>query len=349
METRIEKITGNRAEDRKIIEEAAEIIKSGGLVAIPTETVYGLAGSALMAESARKIYEAKGRPSDNPLIVHISKPEEAENIAYTSDIYYRLAERFMPGPLTVILPKKDCVPDSVTGGLDTVAVRCPKNPVARAIIKASGHPLAAPSANTSGMPSPTEAEHVYHDMKGKIALIIDGGTCSIGVESTVVKPVDGGVMILRPGRISVAMLKSVVERVEVAKAVTDPEIAEGQKAESPGMKYRHYSPKADIILIDSGYDRFVSYVCENIKKGEGALITTEYLGKIHDLPEGCVIFDAGGTKLASERNRRIFSILRRADDLGLKRLYIQLPPSGGQFLALYNRVIRAAGGKILKI
>lgn len=349
MKTEVLKITGEKEHDRKVIAKAAEIIRNGGIVAIPTETVYGLAGSALLPGSAEKIYKAKGRPSDNPLIVHISEPREAEDIAYTSDMFYRLAERFMPGPLTVVLPKKDCIPGSVTGGLDSVAVRCPENPIARALIKASGHPLAAPSANKSGMPSPTTAAHVYHDMNGIIEMIIDGGECSIGVESTVVKPTEDGVMILRPGRISDRMLRKVAGSVEVAASVKDPSKAEKEKVESPGMKYRHYSPEAEVVLIDAPSRKYLAYVRNHMENGSGALVTTEHMNDLDEVPEGFTVFDAGKTRSASERSKRIFSILRRADELGLKTVYAQLPPSNGAFLALYNRIVRAAGGRILKI
>ena len=187
MKTEFLKITGHAADDEAILARAAEVIRRGGLVAVPTETVYGLAGSALLAESAEKIYAAKGRPSDNPLIIHISTPEEAEKYAYTSGLYYKLAERFMPGPITLILKAKDSIPPETRGGLETVAVRCPEHKVARELIRLAGVPIAAPSANISGSPSPTSAKHVIDDMNGRVDMIIDGGEAEFGLESTILK------------------------------------------------------------------------------------------------------------------------------------------------------------------
>ena len=198
MKTQIFKVDKDSVD---ILNMAADIIKDGGIVAIPTETVYGLGANALDGEACKSIFKAKGRPSDNPLIVHIAKPEHAEKIAYTNQLYYKLAEKFMPGPLTIILPKRDIVPPQTTGGLDTVAVRCPLNEVARELISISGLPIAAPSANTSGKPSPTTAKHVLDDMDGKIPLILDGGECSVGVESTVIQIKENEIVLLRPGQI----------------------------------------------------------------------------------------------------------------------------------------------------
>ena len=195
-----------------LIKRSAQIIKKGGLVAFPTETVYGLGADATDKDAAKKIYAAKGRPSDNPLIIHIARPEDAEGYAYTSELYYKLAEAFMPGPLTVILPKKDTIPNEVTGGLDSVAVRCPSHEIARMLIAEAGVPIAAPSANISGSPSPTRADHVYKDMNGKIDAIIDGGECEIGLESTIVKLDGGKAILLRPGAITADALGCVCAR-----------------------------------------------------------------------------------------------------------------------------------------
>ena len=211
--------TASQSIDADAIERCAQIIKNGGLVAFPTETVYGLGADATDKNAARKIYEAKGRPSDNPLIIHIAKPEDAESYAHTSPTYYALAKAFMPGPLTVILPKKNTIPFEVTGGLDTVAVRCPAHEVARALITASGVPIAAPSANISGSPSPTSASHVINDMNEKIEAIIDGGECEIGLESTIVKLEGSKAILLRPGAITADALGCVCESVEIAPAV----------------------------------------------------------------------------------------------------------------------------------
>lgn len=344
MITEYRKINGT-GEDEKTIEMASEIIRAGGLVAIPTETVYGLAGSALLEESAGKIYAAKGRPSDNPLIVHIAYPEDAARIAYPDETYYRLAGKFMPGPLTIILKKKSIIPDAVTGGLDSVAIRCPSNPVAHRLIEVSGHPIAAPSANRSGIPSPTCAEHVKADMDGLIDMIIDGGPCDIGVESTVVK-IDGGhCTILRPGAVTLEMLSEVCESVSVAGAVVEPSLAEKVKPESPGMKYKHYSPKAKVVLVDAGEKEFCDYVREN-KEGRCGVIVPD---ECADMFEGFTVLSTGRRGDASEYSRRLFAILRRADDEQLDTVYAPLPPKEGCYLAVYNRIIRAAGGNIVKL
>ena len=254
------------------IEYAASIIKRGGLVAFPTETVYGLGADATAKDAARKIYAAKGRPSDNPLIIHISHPEDAEKYAFTSPLYYKLAKAFMPGPLTVIMKKKDTVPFEVTGELDTVAVRCPDHNVARALIEASEVAIAAPSANISGSPSPTCAEHVIKDMDGKIDAIIDGGSSDIGLESTIVKiDSDTEVTLLRPGAITADALSCICEKVHISSAITNA-LKENERPLSPGMKYRHYAPSSPLVLIDGSRDEFVAFCLEQQKKENCAIL-----------------------------------------------------------------------------
>ena len=248
MDTLIFRMTPD-AIDESAIEKCAEIINRGGLVAMPTETVYGLGADATDKNAAAKIYAAKGRPSDNPLIIHIASPEDAECYAYTSPLYYKLADAFMPGPLTVILPKKDIVPSEVTGGLDTVAVRCPSHEVAHALIKESGVAIAAPSANLSGSPSPTTAEHVISDMNGRIDAIIDGGSSEIGLESTIVKLEGDTAIMLRPGAVTCDALGCVCEKVEIAAAVTEL-LGENERPLSPGMKYKHYAPASPLVLLE---------------------------------------------------------------------------------------------------
>ena len=343
METMILRIN-NETEYCAQLSEASEIILAGGTVVFPTETVYGLGGNALLADAAKKIYTAKGRPSDNPLIIHVADPKDAEKYAYVSDIYYRLAEAFMPGPLTVIMPKRDCIPLSVTGGLDTVAVRCPSHPVARALIKKCGVPIAAPSANISGRPSPTSAKYVEEDMLGRVDMIIDGGECEIGLESTIVK-VDGeSLTLLRPGAITYDALCCVCENVEIAPAVTD-KLAENERPLSPGMKYRHYAPQADFILLDGDESDILSFMMEEQKNGCAVLCYDEELpflnaslsvpiGKRNDLPA---------------QAKRLFTSLREADKLGARKIYAHLPPLDGLGLALYNRMIRAAAHTVKKI
>lgn len=325
------------------IEKAAEYIRRGELVGIPTETVYGLAGSAFHTDAAEKIFSAKGRPSDNPLIVHIAKAADAENIAYTTPSYYKLAERFMPGPLTIILPKKSIIPDTVSGGLDTVAVRCPSHPIARALIEVSGHPIAAPSANTSGKPSPTTAEHVYRDMNGKIPLILDGGPCSIGLESTVITLNGERCTILRPGAVTEDMLSEICESVSVAEAVKSPDKA-GNKPLSPGMKYKHYAPNCQVILLDGTEEANISYIKKNAKGKYGILSFDENI-----YPSDAILLPLGKMEDYGEHCRRLFDLLRKADEMNLEMLYAKLPPDNGLALAYYNRIIRAAGGNVVRV
>lgn len=349
MKTEFLKITGHAADDETIIARAAEVIRQGGLVAIPTETVYGLAGSAYLNESAEKIFAAKGRPADNPLIVHIAKPEDADAIAHTNDLYYALAGRFMPGPLTIILPKKDVIPDTVTAGMPTVGIRCPSNPVAHKLIEVSGHPIAAPSANRSGIPSPTNAEHVRADMDGRIDMILDGGDCEIGLESTVIKLDDdgNGCTILRPGAVTADMLSSVCAKVTISRAVIEPSLADDIKPESPGMKYKHYAPKAEVVLIDASEEAFIHYVERDSAaiRRYGIFVTNESAGSFG----GGMMLLLGPRGDAKEASRRLFTLLRRADEMELEKVYALLPPATGEYLAYYNRIVRAAGCRIIKL
>ena len=252
MQTKVIKITDPSASVAEL-KEAARILREGGLVVFPTETVYGLGGNGLSAESSERIYAAKGRPSNNPLIIHISSPEEADQYAVTGDLYRRLAAAFMPGPLTVVLPKRDCVPYATTGGLDTVAVRCPDHPIAHALLLECDFPVAAPSANLSGKPSPTLAEHVISDLSGRVDVIIDGGESDIGLESTIIKldhDHEGEYLtLLRPGGITVDALTCVCDRVVIAPAVLE-QLKEGERPLSPGMMYRHYAPTTPLVLLD---------------------------------------------------------------------------------------------------
>ena len=246
------------------IETAGKLLKDGELVAIPTETVYGLAADALNGEAVANIFKAKGRPMDNPLIVHIADLSQVDDlVAFVPPVLEDLAKAFWPGPLTVILEKSDLIPDEVSAGLDTVAIRMPSHPVARAIIKAAGTPLAAPSANTSGMPSPTTAAHVLHDMDGKISAVVDGGPCEVGVESTVLTLCTRVPRILRPGRVTPEDLFDVLGDVDVDDAVLG-QLAEGAVAASPGMKYKHYSPKAEVYIVDGSAEGFAKYVNEKV-------------------------------------------------------------------------------------
>ena len=311
----------------------------------PTETVYGLGGDGTNAEAAQKIYAAKGRPSDNPLIIHVADPEDAEAYAYTNPTYYRLAKAFMPGPLTVILPKKDTIPLSTTGGLDSVAVRCPAHPVARRLIELAGTPIAAPSANLSGKPSPTCAAHVAQDMDGRVDMILDGGDCEIGLESTIVK-IDGDTLtLLRPGGITYDALCMVSDKVEIASAVTH-QLADGERVLSPGMKYRHYAPTAPLILLSGEDDKVLSFLQQEQREKNCAVLCydeeIEFLKPQNLLP-------VGGRHDLEAQAKRLFHALRDADGTDAEIIYAHLPPMEGLGLALYNRMIRAAAHTIKEI
>ncbi len=347
METKIVTITELNNDAKEKLRQAAAILSSGGLVVMPTETVYGLGGDATSADAANKIYEAKGRPSNNPLIIHIAEPKDAEKYCYTSPIYYKLAQAFMPGPLTVIMQKKDTVPMSVTGGLDTVAVRCPSHPVANALIRAFGRPIAAPSANISGRPSPTCAKYVIEDLCGHVDMIIDGGQCEIGLESTIVK-IDGDTLtLLRPGAVNYDALTMVCEKVEIADAVTD-KLKEGDTVLSPGMMYRHYSPKTPVVLLDGDESTFIEFIRSEQKRTDVKCAVICYDGEEKLIGEKNVITIGEKDDLVSH-GKHIFTALREADTFGAQIIYAHLPPKEGLGLALYNRMIRAAAHTVKKI
>ena len=322
---------------------AGEILRSGGLVAFPTETVYGLGGNALDPEAGRKIYAAKGRPSDNPLIVHIASPEEAENIAYTNEAYYKLAEAFMPGPLTVVLPKKEIVPDSVTGGIKTVAVRCPEHDVARELIRAAGVPIAAPSANLSGSPSPTTADYVMADLDGRIDMIIDGGQSRIGVESTVVSLTGDVCTVLRPGEIIPRELHQTVGEVIVAEAVKVPSAA-GDNPESPGMKYKHYAPETPLVLLSGAREDVIEFV-NNEEKKTAVLAYSEDAAEYKD----AYVINIGSAGDPHSQMHNLFKALRDVEAAQADIIYANLPPETDDFLAIYNRMIRACGGNVINV
>ena len=349
METKIVRIDpDNLINSENDIKTAAEIIVSGGLVAFPTETVYGLGGDGTNPNAARKIYSAKGRPSDNPLIIHIAKAYDAENYTYTNDIYYKLAERFMPGPLTVVMRAKNSVPPETRGGLSTVAVRCPSHPVARRLIELSGRPIAAPSANLSGSPSPTDARHVIDDMQGRIDMILDGGECDIGLESTIVKlEEDGSLMLLRPGKITVDELACVAP-VAIADAVTD-RLAEGQKALSPGMKYRHYAPASPVVLLDGDISEIFGYIISEESRNIAILCYSDDREPMKSSIPYADIYVLGARNNINEQAKHLFSILREADKHSYDKIYAPLPSKDGVGLALYNRMIRAAAHTIINL
>ena len=323
------------------IEAAREILRRGGLVAIPTETVYGLAGNALDPAVSARIYAVKGRPSDNPLIVHISAMEELPPlVAEIPAAAKKLAEALLgPGPADDHHGKKSAiVPKETTGGLDTVAVRMPSHPAARAIIRAAGVPLAAPSANLSGLPSPSAFEHVCDDLMGRVEAIVDGGDCAVGLESTVITVAGEVPCVLRPGGVSVEQLRAVLGRVDVDRAVLEKP-AENARVASPGMKYKHYAPKAEITIVDAAledYARFVNAQPEAVAlcfQGEESLL---------DVP--CVPF--GRAEDALSQAHDLFAALHRLDAIGAKTVYARMPRRNGVGLAVYNRLIRAAAFRV---
>ena len=332
------------------IKTAGKLLKDGELVAIPTETVYGLAADALNGEAVANIFKAKGRPMDNPLIVHIADLSQVDDlVAFVPPVLEDLAKAFWPGPLTVILEKSDLIPDEVSAGLDTVAIRMPSHPDARAIIKAAGTPLAAPSANTSGMPSPTTAAHVLHDMDGKIAAVVDGGPCEVGVESTVLTLCTRVPRILRPGRVTPEDLFDVLGEVEVDDAVLG-QLAEGAVAASPGMKYKHYSPKAEVYIVDGSAEGFAKYV--NEKVAERAAEEAAVAALVFDGEESlvnCVTLPFGAEDDSLGQAEHLFDDLRRADELGVSDIYVRCPSAEGVGLAVMNRLLRAAEFRIIEV
>ncbi len=332
-------LDGNSPED---VRRAGMILQSGGLAAIPTETVYGLAANALDETAVRRIYVTKGRPCDNPLIVHICDFSQlAPLVREVSEAARKLADTFWPGPLTIILPKSSVISSTVSGGLDTVAVRFPSHPVARAVIRAAGVPLAAPSANLSGQPSPTTFAHVRADLTGKVEALVDGGDCGVGVESTVVTLAGEVPLLLRPGGVTLSQLCSVLGRVDVDPAVLH-RLETGKKAASPGMKYKHYAPKADVTLVDASPEKFADYV--NLKPGCTALCFHEDVPFLH-VP----YLDCGSRYNGGEQAHRLFTLLHRLDEQGAEKVYAHAPSQKGVGLAVYNRLIRAAGFQLVRL
>ena len=324
------------------IKSAADILKSGGIVAVPTETVYGLAGSAYDENAIKKIFSAKGRPQDNPLIVHIADMdmlyEVAKNIPEKA---LKLAKKYWPGPLTMIFEKTGKTAHCVSAGLNTVAVRMPNNDVTLKIIKESNLPLAAPSANTSGRPSPTKAEHVENDLDGKIDAIVFSGECAVGVESTVVSFCTNPPRLLRPGAVTLEELKETIPDIILDNAVlSEPE--KDAKVESPGMKYKHYSPKTECFLVEGDSNAFSQFV--NKKKNCVAVCFYEEFEVINTLK---ICYGKKGDEKTLAHS--IFSVLRQVDGMGVDSAYIHAPSKSGVGLAVYNRLLRAAGFKVIEL
>ena len=322
---------------------AAEMIRSGELVAIPTETVYGLGANGLDEAAVAKIFEAKGRPQDNPLILHICGAEQIELFCHhIPQKAYDLAEKFWPGPLTIVLPARDIVPKRTTGGLSTVAVRCPDNDVTREIIRLAGVPIAAPSANISGKPSTTTAEHVLHDHNGKIAAVVDGGKCRVGVESTIVDLTEERPRLLRPGGITPEQLIEVLGDLVVDKAVT-AQIDKDEVVKAPGMKYRHYAPSEPVVIVSGSREKAAAYIRSHFESGDRVLCFEEEL----PLYEGCNPLSYGLEADVNTLSAGLFAALRELDDPSIHQVYARCPVGGGVAYAVQNRLKKAAAFHIV--
>ena len=324
---------------------ACELLKKGEVVAVPTETVYGLAGDSSNEGAIKKIFEAKGRPSDNPLIVHIASLDMLDGVVSEfNDDARKLAGAFWPGPLTIIMPKGEKICSATTAGLDSVGVRMPANEIARKIIKLSGVAFSAPSANLTGKPSPTTAKDVYVDMNGRIPLIIDGGDCDAGVESTVISILENTPVILRPGIITKEDIEEVLKKeVLLAKGVTAG-ISNDEPVLSPGMKYKHYAPNAKVTLIKSTLDKFIDFV--NAHKTEKSFVMC-FDGEEHLMPASAISYGKKGD--AKSQAHKLFSTLRELDKRGAKEVFVRCPEMTGVSLAVYNRLIRSAGFNVIEV
>ena len=322
---------------------AANIIKNGGLVAIPTETVYGLGADGLNEAAVAKIFEAKGRPQDNPLILHVADAADMEKFCHSiPQAAYDLADAFWPGPLTMVLPARDSVPKRTTAGLSTVAVRCPDCDITRNIIRLSGVPIAAPSANISGKPSTTTAQHVLHDHDGKIDAIVDGGACRVGVESTIVDLTDERPRLLRPGGITPEQLLAVLGDLVVDKAVT-AQIDHDAVVKAPGMKYRHYAPSEPVVIVAGSREKAAAYIRRHFEPGDRVLCFEEEL----PLYEGCNPLSYGQEANVETLSAGLFAALRELDDPSIHQVYARCPEGGGVAYAVQNRLKKAAAFHII--
>ena len=331
------------AQDPSVAEIAANIIKSGGLVAVPTETVYGLGADGLNPEAVAKIFVAKGRPQDNPLILHIADAADMEKFCHSIPAAaYRLAEKFWPGPLTMVLPARDIVPKCTTAGLTTVAIRCPDCEVTRDIIRSAGVPVAAPSANISGKPSTTTAQHVFHDHRGNIPLIVDGGPCRVGVESTIIDLSDEKPRLLRPGGITPEQLIAVLGDLVVDKAVT-AQIDKDAVVKAPGMKYKHYAPQADVVIVSGSREKAAAYIHRHITSKDRVLCFEEEL----ELYRNCNPLSYGREDCAESLSAGLFAALRELDDPAISKVYARCPEGGGVAYAVQNRLKKAAAFRIV--
>ena len=333
------------AVQREEVCAAAKILREGGLVGIPTETVYGLGANGLNESAVRGIFEAKGRPQDNPLILHIPNADWLERFACEiPDAAYALAEHFWPGPLTMILKRREIVPNMTTGGLDTVGMRCPDHAVTLAIIEEAGVPIAAPSGNISGRPSPTSARHMIEDMDGRIDGIVDGGACGVGVESTIIDLTVKPPRLLRPGGLPLEELQVVLGEIAVDKAVLAP-LSEGEKPRAPGMKYRHYAPKAPVTVVTGDSAKTAAYIQSLANEKTGVICFEEY----RELFSECAVESIGSAEDKAEQARRIFDALRAFDETDVDAIYAQCPNDEGLGLAIANRLKKAAGFQVVEL
>lgn len=332
-------------QDEKAIKTAADLILQGEVVGMPTETVYGLAANAMNGDTVAKIFRAKGRPQDNPLIVHIADFEQIYDLCPAVPPQAKLlAEAFWPGPLTMIVPKGDCIPNEVSCGLETVGIRLPSHSLARDLIRAAGVPLAAPSANTSGRPSTTTAEHVLRDMDGKIAAILDGGPCGVGVESTVVTLALDTPRLLRPGGITLEQLETVLGEVEVDRALFE-KIGDDVKVSAPGMKYRHYAPKAPVTVVRGDPQKTADYIAKHINGPTGVLCFDEYKEQFPT----CTVECFGSQSDLAAQAREVFDRLRAFDETDVQQIWAQCPSDEGLGLAVANRIKKAAGFHVIEL
>ena len=331
------------AADRETAQAAANIIKNGGLVAIPTETVYGLGANGLDPQAVAKIFVAKGRPQDNPLILHVADPEQLELLCHDiPESAYRLAEAFWPGPLTMVLPARGNVPKCTTAGLPTVAIRCPDNDVTRQIIRLAGVPIAAPSANISGKPSTTTAQHVLHDHSGRIEAVVDGGPCRVGVESTIVDLTEDTPRLLRPGGITPEQLLSVLGDLVIDQAVT-AQLDKAAVVKAPGMKYRHYAPEAQVLIVAGSREAAARYIQKSYAPGNRVLCFREEL----ELYRNCAPLAYGSEADPETLSAGLFAALRELDDPNVKRVFARCPEGGGVAYAVQNRLKKAAAFRII--
>ena len=330
-------------EEELVVTTAAIYLTAGELVALPTETVYGLGANGLNPEAVAKIFQVKGRPQDNPLILHISDTQQLELLCHDiPESAYRLAEAFWPGPLTMVLPAKDIVPKCTTAGLPTVAVRCPDCEITRKIIRSAGVPVAAPSANISGKPSTTTAEHVYHDHAGRIPLIVNGGPCRVGVESTIVDLTETPPRLLRPGGVTPEQLREVLGELTVDKAVT-AQIDKDTVVKAPGMKYRHYAPECQVLIVSGSREAAAKYIRNHYEKGDRVLCFEEEL----PLYEGCDPLSYGKEADLETLSAGLFAALRILDDPKINKVYARCPEGGGIAYAIANRLKKAAAFQVI--